>query len=106
MITFDEFKKLDIRLAEVKEVTPHPAADRLYVIKVAAGPEETTIVAGIRPFYKEEELVGKKVVVVWNIDPAVIRGVESRGMLLAASEEGSLGVVTVDRNIPSGAKVK
>ena len=105
MITFDEFKKMDLRIAEVLEVSPHPNADKLYVLKVRVGEETRTLVAGVRPYYKEDELKGKKIVVVWNLQPTQIRGIESQGMLLAARGEDKLGILTLDREIPSGSKI-
>jgi methionine--tRNA ligase beta chain len=106
MVTLEEFKKLDIRLADVLEVTPHSNADRLYILTIQMGTERRQIVAGIRPFYTPEELIGKKVAVVANLEPAVVRGVESCGMLLAASDGTQLGVLTVDRAVTSGAVIK
>ena len=105
MINFEEFKRMDLRVAQVVDVSIHPNADKLYVVKIKAGDEERTIVAGIRPYYTEDELKGKKVVVVWNLQPAQIRGVESNGMLLAAREDEKLGVLTVERDISTGAKI-
>jgi len=105
-ITYDDFKKLDLRVAEILAVEPHPNADRLWVIKVKIADEQRTIVAGIKQFYKPEELVGKKIVVVKNLAPAVIRGVESQGMMLAASTDSSLAFLTPEKDLPSGAIVK
>jgi len=106
MATLEDFKKIELRIAEVLDVVPHPNADRLYVLQVQIGDVKKQIVAGIRSFYSPEELKGKKVVVVDNLEPAMLRGVESQGMLLAAKDESSLGVVTLDRPIALGAKVQ
>lgn len=105
-MTLDEFKKMELRVAEILSVSPHPQADRLWVLRIRMGTEERTIVAGIRTFYQESELVGKKIVVVSNLEPATIRGVVSEGMLLAASDENTLALVVPERKIASGAKVK
>lgn len=105
-ITYDDFKKLDLRIAEILAVEPHPNADRLLVLKVKIADEQRTLVAGIKLFYKPEELVGKKVVVVMNLAPAVIRGVESQGMMLAASTDSNLAFLTPEKDLPSGAIVK
>jgi methionyl-tRNA synthetase len=106
MATIDDFRKLEIRVADVLEVEPHPNADKLYVLKIQLGTEQRQIVAGIRPYYLPEELKGRKVAVVVNLEPVLLRGVESQGMLLAASGESGLGILTLDRPIPSGAVIK
>ena len=106
MISIQDFAKLEIRIAEILEAAPHPNADRLYVLKVKAGETVKQLVAGIRPFYGADELKGKKVVLIDNLEPAVIRGVESQGMLLAASDGTDLTLVTPERPISVGTKVK
>lgn len=106
MATIDDFKKLDFRVGEILEVVPHPQADRLYVLDVQVGEEKKKIVAGIRAHYSPDELKGKKVIVVNNLEPAVIRGVESQGMLLAASDASSLSLVTPERSVLLGSVVK
>ena len=106
MATYEEFKKLELRVAEIESVAPHPNADRLYVLGIRVGEVKKTIVAGIRQHYGEEELKGKKIIVVNNLEPAVIRGVESQGMLLAASDLEKLTLVVPDRPIADGAGVK
>lgn len=105
-ITYDNFKKLDLRVAEIIKVELHPNADRLWLLTVRIGEEERQIVAGIKQYYTAEELVGKKVVVVANLAPAVIRGVESKGMMLAASTTETLTILIPEKDIPSGAVVK
>ena len=106
MVTMDEFKKLELRVAEVVEVKDHPNADRLYVLTVRVGEETKTIVAGVRKYYTAEELKGKKIILVNNLEPAVIRGVESQGMMLAASADETLTVVIPERAIASGSVVR
>lgn len=105
MITLEEFKRIELRIAEVLSVSPHPQADRLLVLRIRIGEEERTLVAGIRAHYNPEDLVGKIVVVVANLEPAQIRGVTSEGMLLAASNGEVLSVLVPDREIPTGAKI-
>jgi len=106
IVTFDEFKKLDIRSATVLEVTEHPDADRLYVLKIDLGTETRQIVAGIRLFYTKEELIGKNIVVITNLEPRAIRGIESNGMLLAVHDEsGGVFVVTSDKPVKAGSVV-
>lgn len=106
MVPIEEFMKLELRVAEIESVSPHPNADRLYVLGLKVGETKKTIVAGIRKHYGESELLGKKIIIVNNLAPAIIRGVESQGMLLAASLNDVLTLVTPERPIESGAQVK
>lgn len=106
MISIDEFARVQLRVAEVIAAEKMKKADKLLVLKVRLGEEERTIVAGIAQHYAPEELVGKKIVVVANLRPAKLRGVESQGMLLAASNENGVSILTVDRDIPSGCRIK
>ncbi len=105
MISIDDFGKLDLRVAEILEVNDHPNADRLYAMKIKIGSEERSLVAGIKKHYTKEELIGKKIIVIANLEPAELRGVKSEGMLLAASEGDNVVLVTVDKDIESGAKL-
>jgi len=106
MVTFEEFKKINIRVAQIKEVKDHPNADRLYIVKVNMGEEERELVAGIKKAYAKEELIGKSVIVIENLEPAVIRGVESKGMILAAQDGETLAVLCPDKPVSPGAIVK
>jgi methionyl-tRNA synthetase len=90
------FESVDLRAARVIAVEDHPAAEKLYVLRIDLGTEQRTLVAGVKPWYKPEELGGKMVVVVANLEPAKLRGVESQGMLLAAEKDGVVGMLTVD----------
>ena len=105
MVSFDDFKKLDIRIAEIVEARAHPNAEKLYVLKINTGDAVKQIVAGIRRTYDAEALVGKKIVVVDNLEPAVLRGEESNGMLLAASSPDGPVLIISERDVPSGAKI-
>lgn len=105
MIKIADFKKVELKIATVKAVADHPNADRLYVVTVDLGSEERQLVAGIKPHYRPEELVGKRVVVVTNMETAKLRGVESHGMLLAASSGGAVTVLTTDREAAPGSAV-
>ena len=89
-VTIEDFARLEFRVAEVVDVKPHPKADKLLVLSVKLGTEERTIVSGIREWYKPEELTGKKVIIVANLKPVKLRGVESQGMILAAEDETGL----------------
>jgi len=107
MISIADFGKLDLRVAEILEVNDHPNADKLYAMKIKIGEEERSLVAGIRKYYTKEELIGKKIVVIANLEPADLRGIKSEGMLLAASSKNKERVVllTVDREIETGSKI-
>ena len=106
MINYDEFSKLDLRVAEILDVKDHPNADKLYVLQIKVGEEEKQIVAGIRKHYEKNELIGKKIIIVNNLEPVKLRGEESNGMLLAASDEDNVVLLTVDKDIESGSKIK
>jgi methionyl-tRNA synthetase len=106
MITIDQFRTIELRVAVVKTAEPHPNADRLLVLRVDLGGEERQIVAGIRASYDPATLIGRQVVVVANLEPAMLRGVESQGMLLAASAEAGVVVVSPDKPVPAGAVVR
>ena len=93
MATIEDFKKLEFMVAQIKEVKEHPNADRLYVIQVDTGKEQRQIVAGIRKAYSPDQLIGRRIVLVVNLDPVVIRGEVSNGMLLAASDENSMALL-------------
>lgn len=105
MINIDEFRKLELRVGVVKSAEVHPKADRLLVLKVDLGTEERQIVAGIRAHYQPEELVGRQVVVVANLEPAVLRGIESQGMVLAASDGERIVVLSPEKAVAAGSKV-
>ena len=106
MITFDDFKKLELRTAKIVDVKDHPDADRLYIVDVEIAQDKRQVVAGIKGSYQPEDLIGKSVVVVANLEPATIRGVESNGMILAASDDKGLSVLTLDKDVLSGSLVK
>ena len=93
MITLDDFRKLDLVVARVAAAERVPNADKLLKLLVDTGDGTRTLVAGIAPFYTAEELVGRQIIVVANLQPATIRGVESQGMLLAARDTESNAVV-------------
>jgi methionyl-tRNA synthetase len=106
MLSFDEFKKLDLRLGRVIEARRVEGTDKLLSLKVdLGGGDERPMVAGIAERYDPEALVGKTIVVVANLEPAKIRGVESRAMLLAATGDDSIAVVVPDKDLPPGTKV-
>jgi methionine--tRNA ligase beta chain len=106
MITIQDFKNVELVVARILEVREHANADRLYVLKVDTGSDQRQVVAGIRAVYTPEQLVGRQVVFVRNLQPAVIRGEESQGMVLAASDERGPVLLTLDREAPLGTVIK
>jgi methionyl-tRNA synthetase len=106
-ISYDDFAKLDLRVAKVLEARPHPNAERLLLLQVDVGDEQKQIVAGIRQHYTPEQLVGKRIVIVNNLAPVMLRGETSNGMLLAATSGERVIVLTPDDpECAPGAKVK
>ena len=106
MATIEDFRKLDLRIGEIKEAVEHPDADRLYILKVAVADQVKQVVAGIRQYYTKEELIGKLVVVVNNLESAMLRGVESQGMVLAASGDKSIVIISPEKAAEVGTIVK
>ncbi len=105
MATLEEFQKLELKVAQVVEARPHPQADKLLVLTIDAGGIRKEIVAGIARHYTPGELVGKRIVVVDNLEPATLRGVVSQGMLLAASDAEGLSLVVPERPVAPGSVV-
>ena len=107
MATIEEFKKLQFVVGQIKEVKEHPNADRLYVLQVDTGAGGIRqVVAGIRKAYAPEQLLGRRIVLVANLEPATIRGEVSNGMILAASDETAMSVLSPDKDIALGSIVK
>lgn len=107
IIQYDDFAKLDLRVGTIQSAEPHPNADKLLVLKVDIGGEQRQIIAGIRAWYDPAALVGKQVIVVANLAPRAMRGLESQGMVLAASnaDRSQVIVLTVEKPVEAGAKV-
>ena len=107
-ISIQDFIEIDLRVAEIKAVEEHPDADKLLILKIDIGIEgvEKQLVAGIKEHYTPEQLIGKKIVIVNNLAPAVIRGIESQGMLLAARDGNHVVLLTTERDIKPGSKVQ
>jgi methionyl-tRNA synthetase len=104
-IKIDEFGKVELRVAEVIAAEPLPKSKKLLKLTVSLGQEQRTVVAGIAEHYAPAEIVGKKVVIVANLEAAKLMGIESNGMVLAASAGSTLSVLTLDRDLAPGAKV-
>ena len=106
-ITIEDFDKIELRVAKVLECEQHPKADKLLVFKLKVGSEERQIVSGIAKFYKPEDLIGKKLVVVLNLKPVKLRGVVSEGMILSAATEDDTSLVTISaEGIIDGVEVR
>jgi methionyl-tRNA synthetase len=105
-VNYDLFSQLDLRVALVVEAREHPNANKLLLLRIKVGDVEKQIVAGIRGHYDPQTLVGRRIVIVNNLEPAMIRGEESNGMLLAASDGTSVVLLQPDREISDGSRVK
>lgn len=104
-ITISDFKKLDMRVGRIIEVTRVPRTKRLYKIKVDLGTKVRQTISSLVGYYTPEELLGKKVIFLVNLKPAKFSGEISEGMILAAETDDKLALLTIDRDIPEGAKV-
>jgi tRNA-binding protein len=105
MISIEAFRQLDLRVATIISAEPHPNADRLMVLQIDIGTEQRQICAGIRNQYNLDELVGKQIIVVANLETAKLRGVESQGMLLAASDDDRVILLMPEKRVTPGAKI-
>ena len=105
-ITYDDFKKLDIRIGLVENVEKVPKADKLLKLTVDIGTEKRTLVAGLAEYYKAEDLIGKKIVVLVNLQPRKLRGVLSQGMLLAAEDGKVVSFLTPEKDVTPGSKIR
>ncbi len=103
-ITIEDFLRVDIRLAKVLSAERVEGSEKLLKLTLSLGDEERTVMAGIAKFYEPKELVGKKILMVANLKPRKIFGVESQGMILALSDGENLSVVVPDRDIKEGVK--
>lgn len=105
-ITYDDFAKLDLRVATVLEARPHPNADKLLLLKIDVGDQPKQIVAGIRGHYEPEKLVGRQIIVVNNLEEVVLRGEESCGMLLAAGDGDRVVLLGPDSPCQPGSEIQ
>lgn len=105
LIGIDDFAKVDLRVAKVISCEKVEKSDKLLKLVLSCGEEERQVVSGIAKYYSPEEMVGKTLIFIANLKPAKLRGIESQGMILAASDGEKLVLVTVDKDIPSGSKV-
>ena len=106
-LSIEDFRKIDLRIGVIVAAEDHPSADRLLVLKVDIGDgAPRQLVAGIKGAYQASDLIGKRVVVVANLKPAILRGIESQGMVLAAQDGTQLALLTSERPIQPGGIVK
>ncbi|MEZ0346670.1 MAG: methionine--tRNA ligase subunit beta [Infirmifilum sp.] len=104
-IKITDFQKLDIRIGRILEAQPIEKSEKLILLKVDIGNEVRQLVAGLRPYYKPEELKGKEVVVLANLEPKALMGYTSQGMLLAAVEDGKPVLLVPEKEVKVGAKI-
>jgi len=106
-IKFDDWQKVDIRVGTIKEVKEHPNADKLLILKIDEGKDSPRqLVAGLKQHYSAEELTGKKIVFLANLEPKELRGELSHGMILAAVDDDNVSLLTVDKDISNNAKIE
>jgi len=105
-INFEEFQKIDLRVGKIIEAEKIEGTDKLLKLKVDLGGEKRQLVAGIAKFYQPEDLIGKEIIVVANLEPKILRGIESQGMLLAADVEGKPVLLKPDKEVPPGTKIR
>ncbi len=106
IVTFEEFKKMDLRVAKILKAERVPGTTKLLKMEADIGGEKRQMVAGVADTYTPEDLVGKECIVIVNLKPAVIRGIESQAMLLAAVIDDKAVIPFFDRELPPGAKVR
>lgn len=105
IVTFDEFKKLDLRAARVTLAERVEGSDKLLRLEVELADEKRQIVAGIGKIYEPDLLIGREIIIVANLEPRKLMGLESRGMLLAASDDGGPSLLTPDRTVVPGSRI-
>jgi methionine--tRNA ligase beta chain len=105
MISFEEFKKIDLRVARVLEAESMENSEKLLKLKIDIGGEERQLLAGIKQFYNPKDLPGREIVVVANLESKKIMGLESQGMLLAASDEGKPVLLLPENEVPPGTRI-
>lgn len=105
-VPFSDFAKLDLRVAKIISVERVEGSEKLYKLTVSLGAEERTLAAGLAAHYAPDELVGRKIVVVANLESRMLRGIESRGMLLAADDGERVSLLQPDKDLAEGSKVR
>lgn len=106
MVSFEDFQKIELKTAKVADAQRVKGSDKLLRLEIELGGEKRQLVAGIAKYYKPEEMIGRDIVVVANLEPKTIFGLESRGMLLAANVDGEPVLLQPDREVPSGTTIR
>ncbi|MBI2023431.1 methionine--tRNA ligase subunit beta [Candidatus Giovannonibacteria bacterium] len=106
MITYDEFKKVELKVAKVISAERIEGSDKLLKLQVSLGEEQRQIIGGIGKIYSPEEIVGKNIVIIANLEPRILMGLESQGMLLAADDSGKPVLLTPMGDAPPGSSVR
>ncbi len=106
LVSYEEFKKLDIRVALIENIEKVPKADKLYKLSIDLGNEKRTLVAGLAEYYKPDDLKGKKIIVLTNLEPRKLKGILSEGMLLAAVDGDNVSILVPDKDLPLGARIE
>jgi len=105
-ISYEDFKRLDLRVAKILEAERVENSEKLIKLQIDLGEEKRQIIAGIGHFYNPEDLINKQIVLVCNLEPKALMGLESQGMLLAASNKDQISLLIPDQEIPAGSVVK
>lgn len=106
MVTFDDFKKAELKIARITEAEEIVGAEKLLKLQIDLGGEKRQIVAGIKKCYQAKDLIGREIVVVVNLEPRMVMGIESNGMLLAASNDSGPVLLRPDKDVPPGSVIK
>jgi len=106
MIKFEDFQKLDLKIGKIFAAEKVEGADKLLKLKVDLGKEKRQLIAGIAKFYQPEDLIGREIIVVVNLEPRTLMGIESQGMLLAADNESKPVLLKPDEEVPPGTKIR
>jgi len=106
MVTFDDFKKIELKIARIIEAEEVVGAEKLLKLQIDLGGEKRQIVAGIKKSYPAKDLIGKEIVVVVNLEPRTVMGIESNGMLLAASDDSGPVLLKPDKDVLPGSGIK
>ena len=104
-VAYSDFAKMDIRVGTIEHVERVQGTDKLYKLEVDIGSEKRTLIAGLRPWYEPADLVKKQIVMIVNLEPKIIKGIKSHGMLLAGQDSSTVALLKPDRRLDNGAKV-